>query len=149
MAPRKPATPPKASKQPAKASKAPAKVAPPVDAEGFLCLTGDRLWKWRALDAELRAGQTELERLSGAIQAEIGKHADLANMIQQKAALGGTVSVAKSELLAVQAQIEAEMGVSLKECAFDDKTGRLYHLTTDGARGEAVRAAKRPRKSRR
>jgi hypothetical protein len=150
MAPRKSATSPKASKTPAKApAKAPAKVAPPVDAEGFLCLTGDRLWKWRALDAELRAGQTELERLSGAIQAEISKHADLANMIQQKAALGGTVSVAKSELLAVQAQIEAEMGVSLKECAFDDKTGRLYHLTTDGSRGEAVRAAKRPRKSRR
>jgi hypothetical protein len=32
-----------------------------VDEDGFLCLTGDRFWKWRAVDVELRAGLVELD----------------------------------------------------------------------------------------
>lgn len=117
-----------------------------VDDEGYYCLKGDRFWKWRALDAELRAATAELDSVSRQIQVEISKHPELAALLQQKAALAGTISTAQSELLTVQTEIEKLMGVSLKECAFDDKSGRLYHLASDGSRGDPM---KKPRSARR
>ena len=117
-----------------------------TDDEGYLRLTGDRLWKWRALDAELRAAQAELETVSHQIQVEIAKNPDLSAMLQKKASLAGTMSTAKAEIASMQAEIEKDLGISLKEHAFDDKTGRLYHLGPDGSQGEPVKQKSRKRK---
>jgi hypothetical protein len=111
----------------------------PLDEDGFLCLTGDRLWKWRAHDAELRTATLELESLKQRIAHEVSRHPELSALLGQQAGAMGAVSTARAELSAVQTEIEKEFGVSLAECAFDDKTGRLYHLKEDGERGEPMK----------
>jgi hypothetical protein len=116
-----------------------------VDAEGYLLIEGTRLWKWRALDAELRVAQAELESVSQHLQVEIAKHPEISALLQRKAALAGTISSAKTELLNVQQEIEVYLGVPLKTCSFDDKTGRVYNLGHDGAIGEPIKARKQPR----
>lgn len=114
-----------------------------TDEEGYLCLKGPIFWKWRALDSELRATSLELESAKTKIQAEIHKNATLVELLGQQSALISKISVDKGELLNVQAEIEKLLGVSLQDCAFDDKTGRLYNLNTNGARGEPVKPVKR------
>ena len=114
-----------------------------ADEDGVLCLKGDLFWKWRALDSELRAAVAEMEQTKDRIAVEISKHPELAEMISRQAGLAGTVSIAKTSLLQVQEEIETRMGVKLKDCAFDDKTGRLYNLMDDGTRGDPVKTPKR------
>ena len=46
------------------------------------------------------------------------------------------------EVIAVQAEVEARFGVSLKDCALDDKSGRLFYLTPAGERGEPMKKTK-------
>ena len=121
---------------------------PIVDEDGILCLKGDLFWKWRALDSELRAATSELTQVKSDISIEIAKHSALAEMISRQAGLIGQVSVAKGELLNVQAEIEKKLSVKLTDCAFDDKTGRLYNLAEDGSRGAPVKPkARRARKT--
>lgn len=119
----------------------------PVDEDGFLCLTGDRLWKWRALDAELRAGLVELDSVKRQIAAEVAKNPELGGLLSKQGELMGAISMSRSELTVVQGEIEKQFNVSLKECAFDDKTGRLYNLKEDGERGEPMKTrAKRSKR---
>ena len=119
-----------------------------TDEDGILCLKGDLFWKWRALDSELRTATIELEQTKANISIEIAKHQVLAELISKQAGLVGQVSVAKGELLNVQAEIEKKMSVKLADCAFDDKTGRLYNLAEDGTRGAPVKPkARRVRKT--
>lgn len=123
------------------------KPALPVDEDGFLCLTGDRLWKWRALDAELRAGLVELDSVKRQIAAEVAKNPELGGLLSKQGELMGAISMSRSELTVVQGEIEKQFNVSLKECAFDDKTGRLYNLKEDGERGEPMKTkAKRSKR---
>ncbi len=116
-----------------------------VDEDGVLCLKGDRLWKWRALEAELRAASIESEVVQSRIQDEIAKTPELGALLAKKSDLARVVSTAKTELATVQAEIEKAFGVSLQHCAFDDKTGRLYNLTSEGERGDPVKPASKNR----
>lgn len=113
-----------------------------VDGDGYFVLTGERLWKWRAREAELRAAQSELDATVRELQAFIDKVPELSTLFAKKTALAGALSVAKGELATVQTEIESVFGISLKECAFDDASGRLYHLV-DGQRGEPIKRRKR------
>lgn len=115
------------------------------DEDGYLCLKGDLFWRWRALDAETRTAQMALERATSKIQAEIDKNPALKELLADKAAAAGAVSAAMSELRTVQADIEEKMGLSIKDCSFDDKTGRLYVHAPDGTK-EPVKPAKRSRR---
>lgn len=128
----------------ARNAKAPA--VPLVDDEGFLCLQGELLWKWRALDAELRTANLEIETTQARISAEIEKNPALKELLSQKASLAGQLSSAKTELNSVLAQVEQVMGVSLKDCAFDDKSGRLYNLGEDGSRGAPLKPSKKKKR---
>lgn len=121
---------------------------PPTDGDGFLCLSGDALWKWRALDAEFRAANVEMDSVKRQIAAEIAKYPELTALMGKQLELFGTIGTARAELAGVQADVEKLFGVSLKECAFDDKTGRLYHLMDDGERGEPMRQKKAKRRKR-
>ncbi len=112
-----------------------------VDEDGFLCLKGDRLWKWRALEAALRAAQAEMDSVQQRLQIEVAKNPELPPLFAKKIELANNISMAKTEVLALQAEIEKVFGVSLTECAFDDKTGRLYNLNDAGDRGEPVKAS--------
>jgi len=116
-----------------------------TDEDGFLCLKGDQLWKWRALEAEHRAANVELSMVSQRIQMEIAKHPELPTLLAKQKEMLSTISISHAELVNVQAEIEKAFGVSLKECAFDDKTGRLYNLTADGQR-TAVKPSKKRRR---
>ena len=127
------------------ARKTKATATPTLDDEGFLCLQGELLWKWRALDAELRTANLEIETTQARINAEIEKNPALKELLSQKAALAGQLSSAKTELNTVLMQVETVMGVSLKDCAFDDKSGRLYNLGEDGSRGAPMKPNKKKR----
>jgi len=117
-----------------------------VDDEGILCLKGPLFWKWRALDAEYRTAIITMAQTKTKIESEINKNPTLVTLLGEQAGLAGQISVAKTELTNVQLEIEAHMGVSLKDCAFDDKTGRLYNLSSDGTRSEPIKS-KRVRKT--
>ena len=121
---------------------------PLVDDEGFLRVPSGLLWKWRALEAELRSSTLEIDQAQAHISAEIEKNPTLKEWLAKKAGLVGQLSNAKSELATVEAQVETTMGVSLKDCAFDDKTGRLYNLAEDGSQGAPKKPTKAPRKKR-
>jgi hypothetical protein len=110
-----------------------------VDDEGILCLKGPLFWKWRALDAEYRTATMSMAHVKSKIEAEINKSPILMALFSEHAGLAGQISVAKNELMNVHLEIETHMGISLKDCAFDDKTGRLYNLSSDGARSEPVK----------
>ena len=109
-----------------------------TDADGFLCVTGDRLWKWRALDAELRMSLAELNAVKQGITIEVALHPALVELFARQTDLLHAVSTGRAELATMHAEIEAVYGVSLKECSIDDKTGRLHNLTAEGARGEPL-----------
>lgn len=113
-----------------------------LDADGVLCLRGALFWKWRALDAELRTAALELEQTQTRIATEIAKNTELAALINTKAALAGQLTTARAELNTVQEEIQGYINVSLKDCAFDDKTGRLYNLTTDKAASTPLKPPK-------
>ena len=109
-----------------------------TDADGFLCVTGDRLWKWRALDAELRMSLAELNAVKQGITTEVALHPALVELFARQTDLLHAVSTGRAELATMHAEIEAVYGVSLKECSIDDKTGRLHNLTAEGTRGEPL-----------
>jgi hypothetical protein len=140
-----------ATKKTKKTEKPKQHVTPPeyIDEDGCLCVKGEKLWKWRALDSELRTLTIELERASEKINALIAATPELAKLYGDRAGLAGQVSAARGELTNVQQEIEKAIGVSLKECAFDDKSGRIYNLSPDGERGDPVKSPKkrRPRKT--
>jgi hypothetical protein len=124
-----------------------------VDADGFVCLTGTLLWKYRAIDAEYRNAQLAALRKQVEIEEEVQKHDHLRGLIAERKALLGESSVRATELQAVQQEIETTLGVSLRNCAIDDKSGRIYLLGEDGTqkpvrakptgRGQLPRALKR------
>lgn len=118
------------------------KPSPPVDDEGNFCLSGDRLWKYRALDAELRTAMIALDSVKREIAAEIAKHPELTSLMGKQLECFGALGTAKAEFTTFQAEIEALFGVSLKECAFDDRTGRLHHLSDGGEPGDPMKAKK-------
>jgi hypothetical protein len=118
-----------------------------VDADGFLCLTGTLLWKYRAIDAEYRNTQLAALRKQADIEEEIQKHDRLRGLVAERRALLGESSVRATELQAVQQEIEATLGVSLKDCAIDDKSGRIFTLRADGTQ-EPVRSTSTTRASR-
>lgn len=119
-----------------------------LDEDGFLVVPTPLLWRWRAHEAELRSATLEMEQAQAFISSEIEKNPTLKEWLAKKAALVGQMSNAKSEVSTIQALIETTMGVSLKDCAFDDKTGRLYNLAEDGSQGTPKKPVKKPRSKR-
>ena len=114
-----------------------------VDADGFLCLQGAHLWKWRALDAELRAAAVELVSTEHKILAVVAQHEQLSSLIQQKAGFAAVISHTRTEIQNTQAEIEKDLGISLKNYSFDDKTGRLHDLTPTVVQSAPVRKSTR------
>jgi hypothetical protein len=110
-----------------------------VDEDGFTVLGPDHLWKWRALQAEVEKEQLRLEGIHRDLQAALSKQPEIVSLFEQKTQGFAAVSAAKAELLNVQAEIEALLGISLKEHALDDRTGRLHHVAPDGSMGQPVK----------
>lgn len=118
-----------------------------VDADGNMVIEPTLLWKWRAHEAELRAAQLEHDTVTREVQDEITKNPVLSQLVQRKAAAASSLSMAMKEIEQVQAELEKELGISLKQVAFDDKTGRVYNLaegtvTQEGAQGGPVKPTK-------
>jgi hypothetical protein len=101
---------------------------PYVDAEGFLCLHGELLWKFRAVDAEYRNLVLGVEAKRNLIAEEIKKHPELAQMLAERDAITQQANAYLGEVRAVQAEIEKALSVKLQECTIDDKTGRVFQL---------------------
>lgn len=109
-----------------------------IDADGFYCVKGALLWKYRALDAEARNAGLSLQRAQEAIAREIAAHPTLKGLFADEKEALKNLSTKKSEIQAVYAEIGALFGVDLKDCAIDDETGRL-HVLGDGGQPKPLR----------
>jgi|ERR1051325_102308 hypothetical protein len=103
-----------------------------LDEDGFYCLKGDLLWKYRAISAEYEKVQAQVLSNNLAIRNEIEKHPELKKLYEDKGALTAASSVALGELTTVQEEIEKKLGLSLRNCGINDKTGRVFVINPDG-----------------
>lgn len=106
--------------------------AAPLDDEGFYCIKGEPLWKYRAHQAEFDTIQHKLLLNKQAIRAVMEANPELKRLFEEQAELLRASSTAMTDLSAVNTQIEKMLGVSLKNCGIDDKTGRVHELSPDG-----------------
>ena len=116
-------------KAPLKTKKTVTVADPNTDSDGFLCLRGEILWKFRAVDAEHRNLLLGVEQKRAAVAEEITKHPDLLRLIGERDALILQANQHSKEVMSIQQEIEASLGIELKDCTIDDKTGRLFILT--------------------
>jgi hypothetical protein len=96
-----------------------------IDSEGFVCLAGHLLWKYRAVDAEFRNAHLALVQKQAELDAELQKHEKIRALLLDKATIARLAGEKKSELQGVHHEIESVIGVSLANCAIDDQTGRV------------------------
>src|SRR6185295_9490164 len=93
-----------------KTSNGSAAVVDILDSEGFYCIKGDLLWKYRALTAEYDNVQAQVLRNQLAIRGEIERNPTLKSLYEEKASLGNNSTVALKELQMVQTEIEKVLG---------------------------------------
>lgn len=121
-----------ASKKPAKPAKTPKTTSKiPVeylDDDGYYVLKGELLWQYRALDAELRNLSLDAKSRAEELQAELDKHPEIKELISAKNAITAETAVKMHDLQLLHKQIEDIFSVSLKNCAIDDKTGRIHEF---------------------
>jgi hypothetical protein len=119
-----------------------------VDTDGVICLRGELLWKYRAVDAEYRNILLAIGQKDSAIRLEIQKNRTLSALMAEKETLQVSKKSHEVELNEVHSSIESVLGISLKECAIDDKTGRVFSFAEDGKTIPLLAKKKRsPRKS--
>lgn len=130
---------------PRKSSTAPA-FTPPTDEEGVLVLQGELLWKWRALDAEMRHAGLAVQEKQREIDDEVAKHETLKTLIGDKHGLVRAHSQAQIEMKALLGEMEKQLGISMERVSIDDKTGRVYVLDDAGqAIPQKPKGKKRPK----
>lgn len=93
-----------------------------------LTIKGDVFWKWRALSSDYERLAMMLSVKSTELNAALAASPEIKALIDQRVAAANEASVAKSELLKCQEAIELKYKINLKDCAIDDKTGRVFNL---------------------
>lgn len=108
-------------------------------------IEGELLWKYRALDSEYVKVQTQRMTIDTEIKAAIEAHPVLKELYGRKNSLAAESSAAMKELQEVLKEVEDKLGVNLKECSIDDKTG-IVHVHKDGKTVPMVAEAKQSTK---
>lgn len=103
-----------------------------VDSDGFVCLSGELFWKWKALEAANRAATIELEDVQKRIALETQKHPELVALMERRGGVMGELSVARSGMTEIVKQFEDGTGLVYAECAINDQSGRVFHVKQDG-----------------
>jgi hypothetical protein len=103
-----------------------------TDAEGFYCIKGELFWKYKAHQAEFDASQHKLTVVKQRIRMLIDLNPELKSLYEEQNELVKIGSITMRELTEVNEQIEKMLGVPLKNCGIDDKTGRVHILEPDG-----------------
>jgi len=106
----------------------------PVDDQGFVCLQGELLWKYRALDSEYRSACVGVTQKDAELAVELAKpeHQIIRQLHSDRIALKIEAARKGESLSEFNRDVEKKMGVSLQACSIDDETGRIYILQ-DGA----------------
>lgn len=99
-----------------------------VDADGYLCLRGEDLWKYRAVDAEYHKLIAQKAALDEGLKLLLSKYPDVKELFDKRNSIAAEMVKAQKNLVEVHQQIEAKFGVTLTNCAIDDATGRLHEL---------------------
>jgi len=120
-----------------------------VDGDGFYCIKGELLWKYRAASSEFENTQLRLARNKEALIIETSKHPEIKALRDEQAALLGASSLALKELEEVQKQISGMLGVDLKNCGIDDKTGRIHVVDSLTGKTEPLAPKKSTKKANR
>lgn len=102
-----------------------------TDADGYLCLRGEDLWKFRAVDAEYNKLQAQLSEVRQQIKTQLEAHPELKAVFDKQLSLVGELKKAETNLREVHKYIEKKFGVDLTKCGIDDDTGRLQQVVND------------------
>ncbi len=120
-----------------------------VDDDGFYCVKGDLLMRYRTFSAEYENTQLKLLLNRQNLAAEMAKHPELKTLRDEQNALLGASSSALHELEEVQKQISEKLGIDLKNCGIDDKTGRIHVVDTQTGKTEPLAPPKSGKKANR
>jgi hypothetical protein len=107
-----------------------------------LRLTGELFWKYRAVDSDYVRIQHQLKSTQEEIQMFVDKTPALKEIFSKRAELLNQSSVAQTELKAVLDEIEKTLGIDVKGCSIDEKTG-VIHVLQEGV---MVPVGKKPNK---
>lgn len=94
--------------------------------DDFKYLTGELFWKYRAIDAEFRNAMLALNIKKSQLAAEFEKNPQIVKLINERDVMAQQVSEQAKEVQAVNSEIEEKLGIKLRNCSIDDKTGRIY-----------------------
>ena len=101
----------------------------PVDEDGFMCLQGELLWKYRAVDAEYRNTVLAMDGKQREILEELKKYPDLQRMVGERDALTISVRLHQNELIEVYKVISDALHIAdMTNVSIDDRTGRVFVL---------------------
>lgn len=124
---------------------------PPVsgDEEAFYRVKGELFWRWKAAMNEIDKVQLQIAENKRAFETELAKNPEIRRLKEEHTGLIQASSMALAELTETQAKIEQELGIDLKSCAIDDKTGRVHNMNADGTTTPKAIAvpSKRPKKT--
>lgn len=115
----------KAKKQPSNGH------AAPTDEQGFYYLPKELLMEYRALDSECRHVHLCLRMTTQELDALLAKHPEIQTKILEKGNLTMEARNKTEALREVYARIEALYGITMKDIAIDDLSGRMQ-VVTDG-----------------
>lgn len=102
-----------------------------VDGDGYLCLRGEDLWRYRAVDAEFHKLVAQKAALDEGLKNLLTKYPDVKELFDKRNSLAAELVKAQKNLTEVHQLIEAKFGVILTNCAIDDATGRLHELVNN------------------
>lgn len=114
-----------------------------TDDAGYYCVKSDLLWKYRAVSSEYENVQLRLTNCKIQLQAEMAKHPEIKALRDEQSALLAASQQAMKELEEVQQQISARLGIDLKNCGIDDKTGRIHVVNTETGKSEPLLSTKK------
>lgn len=103
-------------------------------------MTGELLWKYRAVDAEMRNAELQRRHMEIEMDTCVGVCGDpslqkLWNLLKNSK---NDILTRQQALKDVQAQIEKELNVSLKNTAINDETGEVFLLDTSEKKGNNI-----------
>lgn len=115
------------------ARKTKGKTAATSEEDDSMVLTGVLFWKFRAVESDFARVQMELDLKSAELGQLMAKYDDVRACFGARQALLNELSTKKADVIAVQQEIQAHLGVDLRNCSFDDKTGRIHVILPSGS----------------
>lgn len=97
-----------------------------TDEEGFRILQGELFFRWKAADNEVLNTELSLKLKQIEVDALLEKHPEVQNALNQRQYIITRSVQAQADRQKVYKDIEAHLGISLKNVSIDDVSGRVH-----------------------